>query len=49
LTTGGPRFLLEHKDIVYAIILATFVQGALLIGIGLIFCRYAEALVKVPL
>lgn len=47
--TGGPRFLLEHKDIVYAIILANFVQGILLIGIGLIFCRYAGALVKVPL
>jgi putative tricarboxylic transport membrane protein len=47
--TGGPRFLLENKDIVYAIILANFVQGILLVGLGLAFCRYAAALVKVPL
>ena len=37
--TGGPRFLSDHKDLVYAIIFANFAQVILLmiIGVGFIY------------
>lgn len=47
--TGGPRFLMDNKDLVYAVIIANFAQGLLLLAVGLAFCRFAAALVKVPL
>lgn len=47
--TGGPRFMMDNKDVVYAIVLANLVQGVLLIPLGLVFVRYAGGIVKVPL
>jgi len=47
--TGGPRFIREQTDIVYAIILANFVQVLLLIIVGLLLLRVLAAVVKVPL
>jgi putative tricarboxylic transport membrane protein len=46
--TGGPQFIREHTDIVYAIILANFVQVILLLVLGLIFIRVLLLVVKVP-
>ena len=46
---GGPKFLSENKDVVYAIIIGNFVQAVLLFGIGLIFVHLASSIVKVPL
>jgi putative tricarboxylic transport membrane protein len=45
----GPRFIGEHKDFVYALIFANFLQGLLLIPIGLIVIRMALLIVKIPL
>src|SRR3546814_2190156 len=47
--TGGPRFLRDHGDVVYAVILANFVQGALLLLVGLFILQLLAAIVKVPL
>lgn len=47
--TGGPRFLRDHADIVYAVILANLVQGALLLVVGLVIIQLLAAIVKVPL
>ena len=47
--TGGPRFIADNKDIVYAIIFANFVQALLLIVVGLLFIRIAVIIVKVPI
>ncbi|UEM24421.1 tripartite tricarboxylate transporter permease (plasmid) [Skermanella mucosa] len=47
--TGGPRFISDHKDIVYAIIAGNLVQAVLLIGIGMVFLRLSLMIVKVPL
>lgn len=47
--TGGPRFLRDHADIVYAVILANLVQGALLLVVGLVIIQFLAAIVKVPL
>ena len=47
--TGGPRFLADNKDVVYAIIFGNFVQVALLLAMGLGFIFVASAIVKVPL
>lgn len=47
--TGGPRFIREQTDIVYAIIISNFVQVILLVIIGLIFIHFLSAIVKVPL
>ncbi|MEX2643499.1 MAG: tripartite tricarboxylate transporter permease [Acetobacterales bacterium] len=46
---GGPKFLADHKDIVYAIIFGNFIQALLLLGIGLAFIHVASGIVKVPL
>ena len=46
---GGPKFLADHKDIVYAIIFGNFIQALLLLGIGLVFIHVASGIVKVPL
>lgn len=47
--TGGPRFIADHKEIVYAIIIGNFVQVLLLILIGVVFLRLCSNLVKVPI
>ena len=46
--TGGPRFLSDHKDIVYAIIFCNFAQSLILLVVGLGFIYAASAIVKVP-
>lgn len=47
--TGGPRFIADNKDIVYAIIFGNFVQVLLLGVVGLFFIRMAVYIVKVPI
>ncbi|QXO17020.1 tripartite tricarboxylate transporter permease [Vibrio ostreae] len=47
--TGGPQFIREQTDIVYAIILANFGQVVLLILLGLIFIPLLANVVKVPM
>ncbi|EAQ02198.1 hypothetical protein OB2597_18986 [Pseudooceanicola batsensis HTCC2597] len=47
--TGGPRFISDNKDVVYAIIGGNLVQALLLAGLGLLFLRVAVTIVKVPL
>ena len=46
--TGGPRFMADHKDIVYAIIFANFVQVFVLMVCGVLFIYAASTLVKMP-
>ena len=47
--TGGPQFIREQTDVVYAIIIANFGQAFLLIGLGLIFIPLLANVVKVPM
>lgn len=47
--TGGPRFIAENTDIVYALILGNMAQAALLLPIGVAFIFFAGAIVKAPL
>jgi putative tricarboxylic transport membrane protein len=47
--TGGPRFISESTDVVYALILGNIVQAILLIVVGLIFVFLASSIVKVRL
>jgi len=47
--TGGPVFIREQADVVYAIILANFGQAILLIGLGLLFIPVLANIVKVPM
>jgi putative tricarboxylic transport membrane protein len=47
--TGGPRFLNQNTDLVYAIIFGNFIQVILLMIIGLGFIFVASSIVKVPL
>lgn len=47
--TGGPRFIAEHADVVYAIILANFAQVLLLWLLGLGFVFVAASIVRVPI
>tara|TARA_R110002124_G_scaffold104370_13_gene254361 strand:+ start:13293 stop:14807 length:1515 start_codon:yes stop_codon:yes gene_type:complete len=47
--TGGPRFLHDQKDIVYAVIFSNFIQGIALLVLGLGFVWIASAIVKVPI
>lgn len=46
---GGPKFLADNKDVVYAIIFGNFVQSVLLLIVGLGFIHVASGIVKVPL
>jgi putative tricarboxylic transport membrane protein len=46
--TGGPRFIADNMDLVYAIILGNLVQVVLLAVIGLGFLFVAAGLVRVP-
>lgn len=47
--TGGPQFIREQTDVVYAIIFANFAQAFLLIFIGLIFIPLLANVIKVPM
>lgn len=47
--TGGPQFIREQTDVVYAIILANFGQAFLLIGLGLLFIPLLANVIKVPM
>ena len=47
--TGGPQFIREQTDVVYAIIFANFGQAFLLIILGLIFIPLLANIVKVPM
>lgn len=47
--TGGPRFISESTDIVYALILGNIAQAILLIVVGLLFVFLASSIVKVRL
>lgn len=46
--TGGPRFISDQKEIVYAIIAGNLLQAVMLVFIGLVFFRIAVYLVRVP-
>ena len=47
--TGGPQFMHDHKDLVYAVILSNLAQVVMLIFVGLAFIYAASYLVKVRL
>jgi len=47
--TGGPQFIREETDIVYAIIIANFGQAFLLIVLGLMFIPLLANIIKVPM
>ena len=47
--TGGPQFIREETDIVYAIIFANFGQAFLLIMLGLVFIPLLANIIKVPM
>jgi putative tricarboxylic transport membrane protein len=47
--TGGPQFIREQTDVVYAIIIANFGQAFLLIALGIIFIPLLANVVKVPM
>lgn len=47
--TGGPRFISDNKDIVYAVILSNFAQVVFLVLIGFGFIFVASSIVKVPI
>jgi len=46
---GGPSFIANNKDVVYAIIFSNFAQATLLLFVGLGFVYAASAVVRVPL
>ena len=47
--TGGPQFIREETDVVYAIILANFGQAFLLIVLGLLLIPLLANVIKVPM
>lgn len=47
--TGGPQFIREQTDIVYAIIFANFGQVILLMVLGLLFLPVLASVVRVPM
>jgi len=46
--TGGPRFIADHTELVYAIIFANFAQVFALVVFGIGFTYVASSLVKIP-
>ncbi|MBS0125011.1 tripartite tricarboxylate transporter permease [Thetidibacter halocola] len=46
---GGPSFIANNQDIVYAIIISNFAQALLLLVIGLGFVYFASYIVRVPM
>lgn len=47
--TGGPRFIRENADVVYAIVFSNFAQTIALMLIGLLFIHLLAGVVRVPL
>lgn len=47
--TGGPQFIREQTDVVYAIILANLCQAFLLIALGLLFIPLLANVIRVPM
>lgn len=47
--TGGPQFIREETDVVYAIIIANFGQAFLLIALGLMLIPLLANVIKVPM
>lgn len=47
--TGGPQFIRQQTDVVYAIIFANFAQVFLLVVVGLLFIPLLANIVKVPM
>jgi putative tricarboxylic transport membrane protein len=47
--TGGPQFIREQTDVVYAIIIANFGQAFLLIALGLLFIPLLANVIRVPM
>ena len=47
--TGGPQFMHDHKDLVYAVILSNFAQILFLIPVGLAFTLAASSVIRIPL
>ncbi len=47
--TGGPQFIREETDVVYAIIIANLTQAILLIAFGLCFIPLLANVIKVPM
>lgn len=47
--TGGPQFIREQTDIVYAIIFANFAQVFFLMILGLLFIPLLANIIKVPM
>ncbi len=46
---GGPRFMDQSRDLVYAIILSNFAQAAILVVVGTAFVYAASTIVRLPL
>ncbi|MDF1608696.1 tripartite tricarboxylate transporter permease [Hoeflea sp. YIM 152468] len=46
---GGPQFIAQNRDIVYAIIFSNFAQAILLLIVGMGFVYLAASIVRVPL
>lgn len=46
---GGPRFMEESRDVVYAIIISNFAQAVILLGVGIGFVFVASSVVRLPL
>jgi putative tricarboxylic transport membrane protein len=46
---GGPRFMDESRDLVYAIIISNFAQALLLLPVGIAFVFVASSVVRLPL
>ncbi|MVW77687.1 tripartite tricarboxylate transporter permease [Bordetella sp. 02P26C-1] len=46
--TGGPRFMAEKADVIYAIILANIAQAILLLIVGLLLLPLLATIVRVP-
>ncbi|WP_447527870.1 tripartite tricarboxylate transporter permease [Vreelandella sp. TE19] len=47
--TGGPQFIRQQTDVVYAIIFANFAQVFLLVIVGLLFIPLLANIIKVPM
>jgi putative tricarboxylic transport membrane protein len=46
---GGPRFMDQNRDVVYAIIMANFAQALVLVVVGTAFVFVASSIVRLPL
>jgi putative tricarboxylic transport membrane protein len=47
--TGGPQFIAQQKDVVYAVILTNFVNGAVLLALGLLLTGLIANVVRIPI